>query len=541
MNPSEITPGKVAAVLGGLIALLAAWTANDLLGRSTVVVANPLDRALVVEFAGETEELPAESAVEFRAGVGTAHLKASRTDGAMLDEREIEVRRLEGLHIVNLFGAAPVTNAAPEVGVTGCGETELRWPEFAVLSHGSSGARLLPGGWRACLSALDAAGRSGDAARVARDVASVTLDDEALVEIAAQRTEDQDGALAAATWLRPMADRAPLDATVVGLLDGVLHRAGLDAERLSRFTALYKANPQSPLAARLHAAAEPTAEAVEADLREALARWPTDVDLNREIGRVFLARGRYAEAAAAFTRIGKESPADLEAHATALVGAAEAESAVALLAPRVKGAPKSLGRLYIAAAHRAVRPSSPGPDEVRSWLRTSAEAAAPGSGEAAALLLAASLGEPVAADSLITLAPPDRALLTAGRLLLSDPDAARTALADVADADLARFYPVQWVLLRGEAMRSGDTALQVRLDRAGVLPREAAAAARDVIAGHTTGVDGNPLPPELAAAAWLERARQPGVAVQEAADARKRALQLDFLQTLVSRALADWR
>ncbi len=401
---------------------------------------------------------------------------------------------------------------------------------------------LAPGGWLQCVALLQGWGEQGRAAALARQVAHV-LGDARAVAAAAEATVEAAGALEALAWLLPYAEARPLDASLQGQVLALMLAAGQHAAAEAHFEALRGAHPDSPVAASLFAQSRADLAEARSAYEAAARQFPNDVSIAAGWGEFLLAQAEWSSASRELERAARLSPGqeavDVEQRALALAASGAVARARRLLEEQSAtwaGSPSGL-RTYVALAWRDPDPQAgQAAASARVLERAGAERAAVES-----LLIHASLGRAASREALAALASErDRRLLVATSRLVQDPEGAMAAARTLQPPQVANLYPAQWILLRGEAMRAGDTDLQVRLDDNPPVPAPAARLAREFVGGAAPAASLRALPPEWAAAALLARSRQPGVPADEAWAMRRLATARDPIDALVSGAARSW-
>lgn len=492
-----------------------------------------------------------------------ARLDTEVGGGPVVDASVVDVGAMVDVVVINVLGAAPVFAATtrgaelpePRPGTRlGCGATLLgfdevddAWPAPGSATEGRQGVRsvvaLAPGGVAACVALLQSRGEAGRAAELARRVAGALPPSPNLLVAAAAATEAAEGPTAALAWLLPHADAYPLDESLQLATFELQQALGLRGEAASRFDQLRQAHPDSPLLARLHAASLEGEPAIDRAYAAALSRFPADSALALAWGQHLLATGRWAPAVEALARAASLGPdvatAGLLGRVTALLGAGRGGDAMALLdaQPGAWTTEAELVRLYAAAARQR-----PGDTDAVSRADTHLLARVGADRLVVERLhLYGTLGLPASREALAAVdAEGDRRRLLVASRLVDDPVGALSAVALLDDGQVLQLHAAQWILLRGEAMRAGDTDLQVRLDANAPLPAAQARWVREFVGGRAPLGALAPLSPEARAAALVSRARQPATPAAEAWLLRRQALAADPVGGLVARVAARW-
>ncbi len=521
---------RAAWVVAVILLASATWAGLEAWAYAKVDVVNPLDARLRVTINEQVKAIEPGMRQRFEVPRGEMIATIALDDGTPVQAIHFETQARADVLVLNPLGAS----------ATGCGEEVVR-----IVDGPPPGA----GGWQACVAELWQRGEAARSAEIARRVAGLFPGNLDAIELAAELTRRSDTPAAAAEWLRPIADAQPLELRVQRELTYLLQEAGRGDEAATRYRALHAANPGNPDALYLRARVEDDPAVSEELVQSGLLLAPHHPGLLRALGWLRLDQNRWTDAAEALARAEAASPMAapeyLVARVSALAGAGRADEALALVEAQLDLAAPSATLLELVAA---LAPRVKDPASAAERLAVGLDALRAAQGETAAAMVLLAAGRPLApgADSLVN--KPDRPLLLVAAALLDHPDEARRLAAGQPPAQLARLGATSWILLRGEAMRAGDTALQTLLDEAldpgapavPSLQPLAARAAREYIGGGVQGPHFDLLYPAEKAAAYLARSRQPSLRQGEAERLRREAESGDPLQGLVSHAAYTW-
>ena len=558
---------RAAWVSAALLLASATWAGLEAWAYAKIDVVNPLDAPLRVTIGDQVKSIPPGTRARFELPRGEWVAVIALADGTPVEAIEFDTRERAEVVALNPLGAAPIYTMVAVYGEVGslveprvhCGEERVRvhdvddaWkdpPPTRPREERRRVVQLAEGGWRTCAAELWQRGEAARAAEIARRVAGLFPENLDAVAMAAGLTQRADTAAAAADWLLPIADAYPLEIQIQRELAFSLQQAGRGDEALARYRELHAANHDNPDAIYLLARVEADPAETEDLVMAGLERAPSHTGLLRVLGWLRLQQHRWTEAEEALARAAVADPENaggyLVDRVSALAGAGRVDEVMPLLAASLDAERPAAPILVLWAA---LAPRSRDPAAANQDLAARLETLRANEGEAAAALVLLAAGRPLATGVDSTVAEVDRPLVQVAAALLDHPDEAARRAGALAPSQLARLDAASWILLRGEAMRAGNTALQTALDEALDLPPPAvptlapfsARAAREYIGGHGENNAFNSLVPAEKAAALLARSRQLSLRRGEAERLRREAEANDPLHGLVSHAASTW-